>query len=133
MSKQTKAQLAAEIRALQTQLEKMQGIQDESPPRKASRNLSERVKELNCLYSISDLIRTPGISFAEILQGSVNLLPPAWQYPQITCARILLEDTEYRTDNFCETKWRLASKICEARKQIGSVEVYYLEERPEED
>ncbi len=123
----------AEIRALQTKLESMQEIQAEFPPKNASHDLGERVKELDCLYSISNLIRTPGISLAEILQGSVNLLPPAWQYPPITCARIVLEGTEYKTDNFRETKWRLAGKIREAHKQVGLVEVYYLEERPDEN
>ena len=131
MSKQTKAQLLVEISALQTQLERMQEIQAESPLKNASHDPGERVKELKYSYSISNLIRTPRISLAEILQRSVNLLPPAWQYPQITCARILLEDTEYKTDNFCETKWKLASKIREGDRQIGSVEVYFLEERPE--
>jgi C4-dicarboxylate-specific signal transduction histidine kinase len=39
--------------------------------------LGERVKELNCLYGMSMLVETPGISLDEILQGTADLIPPA--------------------------------------------------------
>ncbi len=43
--------------------------------------LTERVKELTCLYGIAPIARQPDISLEEIIQGIVELLPPAWQYP----------------------------------------------------
>ncbi|MFQ6129445.1 MAG: PAS domain S-box protein [Candidatus Hadarchaeaceae archaeon] len=102
--------------------------------RKRTSDLRDRVKELNCLYGISDLVEKPGTTtLEEILQGVVNLIPPAWQYPVITCARILVEDKEYKTKNFKETNWRQASDIIVRGERIGAVEVYYLEERPESD
>ena len=52
--------------------------------------LNERVKELNCLYSIAQLVEKRGISLEEIVQGTVDLIPTAWQYPDITCARIIM-------------------------------------------
>ncbi|UCG63551.1 MAG: LuxR family transcriptional regulator, partial [Deltaproteobacteria bacterium] len=60
--------------------------------RKRTRDLGERVKELNCLYGISKLLEKPSISLGEILQGVVDLIPPAWQYPEITCATVSLHD-----------------------------------------
>ena len=90
----------------------------------------ERVKELNCLYEISRLIERPGFSLAEILQGIVELIPPAWQYPEITHARIIVEDQEFKTENFRETRWGLNSEINAYGKVIGSVGVYYSEEMP---
>jgi hypothetical protein len=49
--------------------------------------LRGRVKELNCLYAFSSLIQKPNISLPEIYQGVVDLIPPGWQYPEMTCAR----------------------------------------------
>jgi hypothetical protein len=49
-----------------------------------TKELGERVKELNCLYGISALVEKPGVSLAEILQRTVELIPPGWQYPEIT-------------------------------------------------
>jgi len=95
--------------------------------------LRERIKELNCLYGISKLLETPGISLEQVLQGTADLLPPSWQYPEVACARIVLEDQEFKTENFKESPWRQASDITLSGEQISSVEVCYLEERPESD
>ena len=101
--------------------------------RKQTDALNERVKELNCLYGISELVESEGISLEEILEGTVNLIPPSWQYPEVTCARIILEDQTFRTKNFKETAWKQTSDIMVRGKKIGSVEVFYLEEKPNID
>jgi len=98
---------------------------------KRTHDLGERAKELNCLYGISNLIEQPGISLEEILQGTVDLIPPSWQYPEITCARIILESQEYRTNNFGDTIWGQTSDIVIHGEKIGSLQVFYLEEKPE--
>ena len=100
---------------------------------KRTYDLKERVKELNCLWEISNLVEKPDISLEVIIKGIVNLLPSAWQYPQITCARIILEAKEYKTKNFKETTWKQSSDIMVHQKPVGTVVVYYLEERPQRD
>ncbi|UCE75072.1 MAG: PAS domain S-box protein [Methanomassiliicoccales archaeon] len=95
--------------------------------------LDERVKELNCLYSISKLVEKPGITLEELIQETVELIPVSWQYPEITSARIVLNHEEFRTNNFKKTKWKQASDILFHEKKVGVVEVYYLEERPERE
>ena len=92
--------------------------------------LEKRVKELNCLWEISNFIEKPGISLKEIFQDIVNLLPHAWQYSQSASARITLEGKEYKTKKFKETTWKVSSDILANKKSVGIVEVYYLEERP---
>jgi len=100
---------------------------------KQTHDLDKRIKELRCLYSISELVNKPGVSLEGIIQGTVDLIPPAWQYPEIACARITMEGKEYKTKNFKETVWRQVSNIVSHDEQIGAVEVYYLKERPESD
>jgi len=101
--------------------------------RKQAHDLGERVKELNCLFGISTLIERQDLSWGELFQGIVNLIPPAWQYPETTCARAILEGEEFRTENFRETIWRQTRSITVHGERIGTVEVFYLEERPEAD
>jgi len=93
----------------------------------------ERTKELNCLYGFSKIIEEKDITKEEILKKTVELLPPAWQFPEVTCARIIIDSTEYKTENFKETKWKQASDIIVENEKIGFVEVYYLEQMPELD
>jgi len=95
--------------------------------------LSERVKKLNCLYGISHLLEKKRISIEEIFKGTVNLIPPSWQHPEATCARINVEGREFTTENFQETRWKQKSDIIVNGHQIGSLEVYYLSEKPESD
>ena len=74
-----------------------------------------------------------GISLEEILQGTVDPIPSAWQYSEITYARITLEGREFRTRNFKETIWKQARDIIVHDETIGILEVCYLEEKPEGD
>jgi signal transduction histidine kinase len=99
----------------------------------AYEELEKKVRKLNCLFDISDLVEKPGTSLSEILQGVVHLIPPSWQYPEITCARISLEGREFKTGNFADSIWRQTSDIIVSGEHIGALEVCYLEERPERD
>jgi len=101
--------------------------------RERTHNLGERVKELNCLYGISRLIERPGISLEELLRETVEVIPPAWQYPEVACARIMLGEQEFRTGTFRESIWRQTSDIIVLGQRMGRVEVWYLDERPERD
>jgi signal transduction histidine kinase len=96
-------------------------------------NLAERVKELNCLYNISRLFENDNLSIEDILRSLVSLIPPAWQYPNITCARIKLDDQEFKTANFRETYWKQAQNIIVDNRQYGVMEIFYLEGRPDCD
>ena len=95
--------------------------------------LKERVKELNCLYGLTKIVKDSKLSIGEALQKIVELLPPSWRYPDVTCTRINLDGREFKTDNFKETKWSQISNIIADNKKIGVLEVYYLKEKPRMD
>ena len=52
------------------------------------------------------IIEKSSISLDEILERIVNLIPPAWQYPEITCARISINSEPFTTPNFQLTEWK---------------------------
>ena len=116
---------------VQTELTERKRV--EEALRKRTRNLDERVKELTCLYGVSSLAEKPGVLLEDIFQGSVDLLPPSWQYPEVTCARITVEGQEYATEDFRETKWKQVADVIVHGERAGVVEVGYLEERPPSD
>ncbi len=105
----------------------------ESELKQSTHDIGERIKELKCLYAISTLLEDPEISMEEIFQSVAEFIPPAWQYPEITCSRIIIEDNQYKTGNFKESNWKQSHKILVYGEQEGTIEVYYLEERPEMD
>lgn len=95
--------------------------------------LTERLKELNCLLSIAGLTQRPALSLEEILQAILELIPPAWQYADITAARLVLGEEEFKTRNFQKTPWIMASDVVLQGKKAGRLEVCHLEPRPEAD
>ncbi|MCI5165097.1 MAG: PAS domain S-box protein [Candidatus Electrothrix sp. GM3_4] len=88
-------------------------------------SLAERVKELNCLYGVSSLIEESK-NVEEIFSRTVELLPPSWRYPEITCGQVEVNGKIYQTDNFKETKWQQVQDIFVYKKKVGTIKVAYL-------
>ncbi|HEX7540425.1 MAG TPA: helix-turn-helix domain-containing protein [Syntrophales bacterium] len=106
---------------------------EDKEPEKIDIALRERIKELNCLYGIARLAERHHDSMDDFLKALVELLPLSWQYPEITCARIVLEDRTYRSRDFKLTKWRQISPVLAHNRPVGDVTIFYLEERPAAD
>jgi two-component sensor histidine kinase len=104
----------------------------ETALKKQSHALGERVKELNCLYVTSKLLNEATTGKDDLLNSIVNIIPPSWQYPEHTCARMTFNDKAYTTYNFKQTEWKMSSPITVSGNEAGSVEVYYLKEMPED-
>ena len=109
--------------------EALRGKKTEEELQKTSRKLAERLKELHCLYGISHLVEKPGISLRQILQGTVEIIPAAWRYPEITHVRITLGGEEIWTPGFRATQWRLGSDIVVRGERAGVLEVFYSEKK----
>ena len=94
-------------------------------------SLRGRVRELGCLYKISRVLERRDISLEEVLQGIADLMPAGWRYPETACARVVLGDQEFRSERFGESQWRQSAPVMVHGAPAGSVEVRYLERRPE--
>jgi PAS domain S-box-containing protein len=97
--------------------------------REAEHDLGERVKELNCLHGISQLVERPEVSFEDVIRGTLELIPLAWQFPEVTCVRITYDKKLYKTENFKETEWKLTTRV-EVSEKPMEIEVYYIEDNP---
>ncbi|MFC1905268.1 helix-turn-helix transcriptional regulator [Chloroflexota bacterium] len=102
----------------------------ETEPSKVEIALRERIKELNCLYGISQLAERNVNSIDGLLQELVEFLPYSWQYPELTCARILFKGKTYKSKEFKLTNWRQSSRVYMYHEAVGEVSICYLEECP---
>ncbi|MFQ5979219.1 MAG: response regulator [Candidatus Heimdallarchaeota archaeon] len=87
--------------------------------------LEKRIKELNCLYEMAVIVERPGISLNEILQESVELIPAAFQYPDLAGACITAEDSHFITAQFRESPWMLSVDLLAENKKVGIVSISY--------
>ena len=92
-------------------------------------DLGERVKELTALHTTSRLLNEPGTP-SELLARIVTLLPPAWQYPDITGAHIATGDIDVRTEGFELTPWVQRANFTTSDGRTGTIEIVYREARP---
>jgi PAS domain S-box-containing protein len=93
-------------------------------------DLGERVKELTALHATSRLLNEPGTP-RELLARIVTLLPPAWQYPDITGARIATGDIVVHTEAFELTPWVQRADFTTSDGRTGTIEIVYREACPD--
>lgn len=98
--------------------------------RQSLRSLRERIKELTCMYGISQLLQDRRLSLEKLMQQIAELLPPAWQYPEIASARIKLNSDFYTTQDFRPSPYTQVAEINANGRTVGQVEIHYAEERP---
>ncbi|MEO6719322.1 MAG: PAS domain S-box protein [Ferruginibacter sp.] len=101
--------------------------------KRINHDIGERIKELNCLYRTSELINSPGKAIEDILQELVHIIPPSYQYPEITTARITFQGRTFESRNFSASMWKQDALIKINNENAGLVEVFYNSEMPEED
>ena len=93
-------------------------------------SLEDRVKELNCLYEVEELLRESELEIDEILHRIAMLIPPAFQYPEICRAKITYHSKIYSSRDRKESLWVLSSDIILQDQTVGSIRVCYDEEKP---
>ena len=95
--------------------------------------LKERAKELNCLYEVEELFSKPDVSLERIMEGIVRAIPAGWQYSDVCQARIVFGNLVIHSPNFRETQWVLNAGLVVQEEVVGTISVFYIEERPAAD
>lgn len=120
----TRDQLLKQVDALQKRIATMEDAGNRSQS-ELEIALRERIKELDCLYTISTFREMYFHTPDRFLQSVADCLPSSWQFPEYACARIVYGDKRYVTEQFAEGKWRMASDIVVEGRAVGVVEVFY--------
>jgi hypothetical protein len=92
----------------------------------------ERLKELAAINRTTQIIREAK-TIEETLRQIAMILPPAWQYPQFTAARIIYNGKEHYSGDFQPTNWVQRQKFETIDGSTGFIEVYYLRKFPDLD
>ncbi len=89
-------------------------------------DLTERKKELSCLYEVKQILRDPKVSLDQIFEEITTAIPPGWQFPDICKACIIYDGKTHYTDGFETTELKLTSKIYVEENEVGEIQVYYI-------
>ncbi len=105
---------------------------DEEEQRRLRHLFGERVKELTALHRTVRLLQDSAKPVDDVLSQIVALLPPAWQYPDNTAARIQFGDIIVATPSFAESPWKQTAAWVTTDGSKGTIEVIYRDARPRE-
>lgn len=110
-------------------------FKDVTKHKRVEHALRERVKELSCLHAVSSLVERNDMAVGDIMQGVAELIPPSWQYPEVTCARIDWAGRSFTTGKCDGGKpvSEQSSDIVAGGEVVGKLIVRYLERRPPAD
>ncbi|MBI4881817.1 MAG: nucleotidyltransferase domain-containing protein [Planctomycetes bacterium] len=95
--------------------------------------LKERAKVLNCLYEVDEILSRVDAPRAAAAGQVVERLPAGWQFSDVCCARLRLEDEVFVTRRFAESAWVMRAEVRVRGDSIGGLEVFYTEPRPPAD
>ncbi len=133
--KKTNEQLLAQVSVLKLRNAELEALERrhnrmEETHIQQTHALKERIKEINCLYSISKIVEKADISLNEIYQGVIEVIPRSWQYPEITCAQLIINGQEFITQNYTQIPWKQSADIIVYGEHVGILSVGYREEKP---
>ncbi len=92
--------------------------------------LGERVKELTALHAAATLLEHDDLLIAESLARLADLLPPAFQYPEITAGRVQYGNLTVTTATYRDSPWTITTRLTTSDDVPVRIDVVYLAERP---
>ena len=108
-------------------------MQDPQHAADVAHRLAERVKELTGLRQAARILADGSTAAPELLERIARLLPPAFQFPDITEASASHAGVVGATPGYGDFPWTLHSSFRTCDGAEGTLDVVYREARPESD
>jgi len=91
--------------------------------RKRTKDLNERVKELECLYAVGNLL--PGTrNLAELFLSVCESLPKGFQFPQSTWVSLEVFGQKFASHGFKSSEHQLSRDILSRGQKVGTITVH---------
>lgn len=89
--------------------------------------LRERVKELTCLYKITDLANRNDLSFDEFMMDVLEIIPRSMQYPSAAGCRIQIDGQNYDMPNLELGNESVSVEISANHQLRGHIQMFYID------
>ncbi len=122
-------QLAASNRDLRQEI--LERSRAEAHLESQSAELQARLKELHCLYALSNLFERREEPVESLCQQAVRMIPSGWRAPERTQARLRLDDQEFASSDRIPSAPTLSEPITIDGRQRGLLEVSVSPEQGE--
>ena len=110
------------IDELEKRNEKLEKVYEEY--KRVCRNEEERIKELNCLYQVAQIVVIE-TDIKRALEKIVRIIPNGWQYTKDACSRITVKGTSFISAGFFESNLFQKETIFLEGLTVGKIEIFY--------
>lgn len=105
-------------------------IQLEQKLQKLTTSLVQKVKQMNCLFDVQQIIGEPDSSTEEMFNRLVKVIPGGLRYGGDMAVEILFEGKRYATSSYRETKWAYQATLKAKGIKKGHLSVSYMGPEP---
>ncbi|MGF1584723.1 MAG: hypothetical protein ACFCUM_05345 [Bacteroidales bacterium] len=95
--------------------------------------LSERAKELECLYKVEEAIKNANGSEMTLFSSLLKIIPAGMQYSTVCEVSISYGEDVCQTEEFRETPWMISSGLLVDNDLLGHIKVAYTQLIDESD
>ncbi len=95
--------------------------------------LTERAKELKCIYTIIEILKNENGDITAMFKSIIDAIPSGWQHPPVCEARIFFEGKEFRSADFMESPWMQRAEFVIDNHVAGEINVCYTQNVQEVD
>lgn len=88
--------------------------------------LSERAKELECMYAVDDILQNQQLSKPKVMEKLIEVIPSGFSCPEACRVRIRLNEDIYEDSDFGKAEILYKASIKTDSEEIGSIEVGYI-------
>jgi pyruvate, water dikinase len=89
--------------------------------------LSERAKELECLYKVEEAINNANGSEIKMFRSLLKIIPSGMKYSTVCEVSISYGDDIFQTEEFRETPWMINSDLSVDNDLLGHIRVAYTQ------
>ncbi len=97
---------------------------------KLTDNLVQKVRQLDCVFDVQQVLNEPGQTEDRILQRALNIIPHGLRYEKDMRVEIVYERKRFASQGFKETQWLYKVPLKNKNGKVGHIAVSYVGSSP---
>ncbi len=102
----------------------------EQKMRKLTNNLVQKVKQLDCVFEMQQMLGKPNQSTDDILKKSLKIIPKGLRHDHEMRVEILYNGKEYKSPDFYKSKWHYTIPLKAESQVVGQMTVSFIGTHP---
>ncbi len=102
----------------------------EQKMRKLTDNLVQKVRQLDCVFDMQQMLSEPGLSTEKILQRALSIIPQGLRYERDMRVEIVYDGKQYRSPGYRQTKLAYKVPFKAGQQKAGHIAVSYVGDQP---